>query len=494
MKLDRRGFLLSLPALAGGLSACASGGPLLRAPWRGWDVAIIGSGFAGTYLATTLAERGFRTVMVEAGGEVTLKGDRLKRDGDKELFPLRAAGSEDYPITRSRTIGVGGTSAKWTGIATRLFPSDLKEGSRFGIGADWPLVYDELDPHYCTAEKLLRVHGSRAAEGTVPPRGCPLPHERKGYTSPAPAFAGRDLRFAGVPRSRREGGRGAVRLAETEIRRFESMPNTALLSDKPVTRIVTTDGRSIDHIEMGRPGERVERLHARVFVVAAGTFESARLLLASTSRWHPEGLGNQAGLVGRNLGLHPSHDLVFEEGRKGALPEGIHRSHTYSDRFRSEKLSACHFQVQVGGGRWSLRAQPQLEPRVGNGIFLDSSETDPFGRPGASLRVALSRRDENTMAVAKGIRNELAETLGLTLAAGREASIWRYHPSGTCRMAASDGRGVVDPDLRVFGTRNLYVSGASVFPTSGTANPTLTVVALTLRLAAHLSAELERAI
>jgi choline dehydrogenase-like flavoprotein len=62
-----------------------------------------------------------------------------------------------------------------------------------------------------------------------------------------------------------------------------------------------------------------------------------------------------------------------------------------------------------------------------------------------------------------------------------------HHQAGTTRMHADPEGGVVDPDLRVHGTRNLYVCGASVFPTSGALNPTLTALALTLRLADHLS-------
>jgi choline dehydrogenase-like flavoprotein len=57
---------------------------------------------------------------------------------------------------------------------------------------------------------------------------------------------------------------------------------------------------------------------------------------------------------------------------------------------------------------------------------------------------------------------------------------------GTTRMGASDRTGVVDPDCRVYGTRNLFVAGSSLFPTSGHANPTLTIVLMALRLAAHL--------
>ena len=60
------------------------------------------------------------------------------------------------------------------------------------------------------------------------------------------------------------------------------------------------------------------------------------------------------------------------------------------------------------------------------------------------------------------------------------------HHMGTTRMSATPSTGVVDPDCRVFGVRNLYIAGSSVFPSAGHANPTLTVVALSLRLAEHL--------
>jgi choline dehydrogenase-like flavoprotein len=58
---------------------------------------------------------------------------------------------------------------------------------------------------------------------------------------------------------------------------------------------------------------------------------------------------------------------------------------------------------------------------------------------------------------------------------------------GTARMADSPAKGVVDPDCRVFGADNLYLAGSAVFPTAGHANPTLTIVQLTLRLADHLA-------
>jgi choline dehydrogenase-like flavoprotein len=76
-------------------------------------------------------------------------------------------------------------------------------------------------------------------------------------------------------------------------------------------------------------------------------------------------------------------------------------------------------------------------------------------------------------------------------AADLEAAVWDqardgFHQVGTTRMAARAEDGVVDPDLRVHGTEDLFVSSSSVFPTSGQANPTFTLVAFALRLADHL--------
>jgi len=69
---------------------------------------------------------------------------------------------------------------------------------------------------------------------------------------------------------------------------------------------------------------------------------------------------------------------------------------------------------------------------------------------------------------------------------GWRTGVW-HHMGGT-RMAASDETGIVDENLRVFGQQNIFVAGSSVFPTGDHANPTLTIVQLSLRLANHLKA------
>jgi choline dehydrogenase-like flavoprotein len=102
------------------------------------------------------------------------------------------------------------------------------------------------------------------------------------------------------------------------------------------------------------------------------------------------------------------------------------------------------------------------------------------------LHLDYSERDLRTLATLKGLLGQAKRELAAPDAEIRDEVRWRAHPAGTCRMGFDEATGVVDHDNRVFGIANLFVSGASTFPTSGTANPTNTVVAMTLRLADYL--------
>ncbi|MFT6408503.1 MAG: choline dehydrogenase-like flavoprotein [Arenicella sp.] len=96
-----------------------------------------------------------------------------------------------------------------------------------------------------------------------------------------------------------------------------------------------------------------------------------------------------------------------------------------------------------------------------------------------------TEKDKQTIAHAKTKLYQLASGLGSNLAF-RPTNLSSHHLMGTTRMAASDEHGVVDSDLKVFGTKNLYIAGASVLPGGGAANPTLTLTALSMRLGEHL--------
>jgi choline dehydrogenase-like flavoprotein len=125
------------------------------------------------------------------------------------------------------------------------------------------------------------------------------------------------------------------------------------------------------------------------------------------------------------------------------------------------------------------------------------AERDPFGVPRARLDWRLSEADRHTVTRTHELLGRELTRAGLgTLELRRD--VWgaltsSYHHMGTTRMARSPREGVVDTDCKVHGVDNLYVTGSSVYPTGGASNPTLTLVALSIRLADHLKARLARA-
>ena len=125
-----------------------------------FDVCIIGSGPAGTILACELVRHGIRTLLVE-GGQVPSSNPRYK--------------PADYPIERTRFLGVGGTSNLWSGSCPRFQPLDFEPANPYvPADAPWPITYKEIEPYYQRAENELQVHGGLPSRYS-PPRASPYP-------------------------------------------------------------------------------------------------------------------------------------------------------------------------------------------------------------------------------------------------------------------------------------------------------------------------------
>lgn len=151
------------------------------------------------------------------------------------------------------------------------------------------------------------------------------------------------------------------------------------------------------------------------------------------------------------------------------------------------------------GKRWvfdgfDLVMQMELSPSRENRVTL-GSERDALGRPRARLDVRWTELSRRTAARVPQVLATAFADAGIgdvrTPPEG-ELHIWgdtghdTHHQMGATRMSVSPAGGVVDPDCRVHGLENLFVAGSSVFPVGGYANPTLTIVALSLRLADHI--------
>jgi choline dehydrogenase-like flavoprotein len=271
-------------------------------------------------------------------------------------------------------------------------------------------------------------------------------------------------------------------------------------------------------------------VRAGVFVLAAGGIENARLLLASDGVMR-DGVGNAHDLVGRFFMEH----LYVDDAARIAVPPRFAARYATSQRVgpqlvrcalslsdrtqRDEELSAATFVVTgpPAPARWagrlratarravaSLRSTVTLPvkhvqeqvPNRDSRVVL-SRERDRLGSRRADLDWRVSPVDKRVAARSYTILDRALRTAGT----GRivdsrldDGPDWPVdlrgarHHMGTTRMHTDPKRGVVDGNGRVHGVANLYVTGSSVFPTSGSANPTLTIVALALRLADHLKA------
>jgi choline dehydrogenase-like flavoprotein len=524
------------------------------------DTLIVGSGVAAAALAQRLLEANptASILMLEAGTRVKTKDfgiwehylitGRLPYEGYRDLdYPQRDAAGENASIGRTlmplygaRLFVYGGSTMHWGGWSFRLKPEDFHLKTNTGQGADWPFGYEVLEPYYCQAEDYLAVSGD-SADKTVP-RSADYPFRAFPPTLQdqplASAFDTLGISYGNLPIARRGvsdrashhapcqttgtckycpfGARFVASNYLDDIRAWNDYRNFDVKLGA-VVDLIETSGRSrasaIVYIDQST-GKRGTIEAGRV-VVAAGTIESAKLLLRSTSPEWPQGLGNSSDMVGRNLVTHPY--FIFT----GSMPANPLK---LQPEMNFPTLMSRYFDspAEQGAGKYLLVNPPDTVPinlaaRMQAGYRreeIDAYLTGPtkvqlhgmvevFGR--FNNRVTnLSQRNHiglqetsvdysadndflGRMALIKSEVQKIYKAMGGELK--DDASIsWRAdHAASTCRISTDPSDGVVDADLRVHGFDNLYVCSNAVFPAIGSVNPTLTLTALAFRLGDHLN-------
>jgi choline dehydrogenase-like flavoprotein len=441
------------------------------------DVCIAGAGPAGLTLASALADSGLRVVVVESGEGSRPDPDPLD-DGD-------VTGEGFAGLSESRRRGLGGTALSWNSnldgaVAARyiaLDPIDF-EARAWVPHSGWPITAAQLAPWYDRA-------GGAAGLGATPARE----EYRVGLAS---------VFTADLPRA------------------LAARPNVQVRTDATVTRVRLDRGERVEALECaGRDGSRAE-VRAATFVLALGAVENARALLLAGIGGDWTGRGFMEHPRDRTLRLvEPTRSLARREefyevtragaswGRWGriAVDEADLRRHRILNASATMYPSWDH-RIRMRGPFRRLLGKPRsgvfvvtinLEqaPDRDNRITL-STRTDAFGTPFPRLAWRWNPVDEASRVRVRELIRSRLERERFGRIEQREQPVPdpnAHHHAGTTRMAATPGQGVVDEHCRVFGTENLYVAGASVFPTAGFANPTLTILALALRLAAHLTGE-----
>lgn len=506
------------------------------------DLCVIGAGPAGALLADACAARGVHTLLVESGPRLdradrprqqrrflTLGESAWPRDPARDVFTN--ASSFGYSLNINRVRAVGGTTLHWIGMTPRLRESDFRTATQFGLGVDWPLQYAELEPYYVRAEREMGVSGAQGPHD--PWRSAPYPMEpfpdcfSDGLWRRAAAALGVELSTMPVAKNnaRTYDGRppcttfatcpicpgGAQYSADWHAFKAERSGHCEILPGTTARRIELDASGRVRVVHASARDGTPHEIRARVVVLAASAVETARLLLLSR-------VGNQ-DMAGRHLMEHwkVAASGVSEERdypRRIGFPT-LTAYHAYEGEGRGERGAVRMLFPDPDDPLESLGREPGLWgramarrdcerfghlrrvevsvehlPNPDSRVTLDPAVQDCFGDPAPRLQFVLGDRDHRTLEAGRSALRAMMDTARLGDVRIGDAFYGGAHLMGTCRMSRREEEGVADPDARVHGTRNLYLAGSALFPTGGAVNPTLTIAALSLRLADHLLQQL----
>ncbi|MEV4434852.1 GMC family oxidoreductase [Streptomyces sp. NPDC049555] len=499
------------------------------------DMAVVGCGAGGATFTQRLAHAGWRVVCLEAGPFWDPQRDWVSDEwGSHHLYwnePRVVGGSHPVPLGSNNSgRGVGGSMVHFAGYVPRLHPSDFRTRTLDGVGADWPIAYEDLKPYYERIERELPVAGQ------FWPWGDPHPHPHP----PHPVGGNGEVVLAGCAALGIEARVGPVAIANG---RFGNRPHciyrgfclqgckvdakasplithvpdaidrgAEIRADAMVTRVETDrEGRRVTGVRYVRGGrERFQR--AAAVAIAGYSIETPRLLLNSATPRFPEGLCNDHDLVGRYVmvqGAPQTAGRFAEEIRmyKAPPPEVCSEefyetdpTRPYRRGFSLQTVSplpitwAEHVAAQGHYGRdlrermadyvhWAVMgALCEFLPQADNRVTL-ADEKDRHGLPVARFDHSHCENDDLLLEAARKTMERILTAAGATELMTME----RYaHLVGGCRMGRTPQEGVVDGDLRTFALPNLFITDGSVLPTQGSANPALTIMALADRAATRL--------
>jgi choline dehydrogenase-like flavoprotein len=505
------------------------------------DLAVVGSGAAGLALAREFAGSGIKVALMEAGGFRPNRRNQADYRG-------RNTGRPSIALTMSRFRCFGGSTTVWGGQSRPLDPIDfeVRDGIEF---SGWPFRLADLVLYYHRAQTFCQL-GSydyepepslRLPSNLLSTRLYRFSHpvnlgqfhrETLAQADDVEVYLNTNLRTLRLDRD-------GSRVMELQVVSGSGRPLTVRAGYYVLAcggienaRLLLTSGIGNQHDLVGRffmdhpyifpgyllptgnefppesfviPGydeiQPTQFLHAALglqeSVIRAERLNGASVYLVQRRRYKTSGAYWSRG--GRAL-LHLIEVLQRRDHLDGRLPRDLTDLVTdFPNAARTgwDRVAGLLIRDEVPALRVAVEATPCPESRVRLG-----RSTDRWGMPSPEVYWRLNDRDRlGIRRLLDTVRSELSRlNLARMVEHGRHdpdgwpsGMIGGKHHMGTTRMHADPRQGVVDPDCRVHGMMNLSVAGSSVFPTGGYANPTLTIVALAIRLADHLKALLRPA-
>jgi len=469
------------------------------------DVVILGGGASGLTLAAHLK----RDLIVIEGGDFH---QNLERD---KKFIFETTGMEMNNQSLRRQI-IGGAGALWAGRCADLDPVDFEKKTWVKYSG-WPIAPHVLTPYYAIARNALGIKPSESYMNknalneviSVPSESLGLQHWQYAFERPeAPVHIGKlfDPTFL--------------------------KKNKTLLTNAAATRI-TTNGKDVKTLQIRDPSGREITIHAKHFVLACGCVETSRFLLDNAlenrdligpiKKWIGHGFHQHLLVDGGQIKAdfdntkhlqksfnrfrrkpNHSHEIGLKIHPQAMAKYNISNmsaTFRYMDQTPFSPLQSIRLMISKLRGREHIFANPKINIELSieqdidyeNKISL-GTKIDSEGRRNASVHWSLNKLELRSAC-------KMNDILSDWLAQNKMGTIQRLrtpedileqpmreslHHMGGARMSQDPSTGVVDQNLKVHGTKNLSIVGGATFPTGGQVNPTLSMMALSIRLAEHL--------
>jgi choline dehydrogenase-like flavoprotein len=519
-------------------------------PSKKIDVLIIGSGHSGGMAANILTAKGISCLMLNAGPVADFQKDRQTKAAcempyrgfkdpkklthvfqanefnantwvDEKEVPYTHDPQKPYNWVRVRLFG--GRSLFWARQSYRLSDYEFKGKDHDGFGDNWPISLAELDPYYSRVEEIFRIRGHRDG----------LPQYPDGNFVPDDSsWSGLMQRMIdvakpmGIPICKGRTAMGIDGLASSvnlllpdafATGKLEAVPN-AVVRELTIDRNTgLVDGaRFID-----RHSHREMSVKARVVILAAGCLESTRLLLNS-------GIANSSGVLGHYL-IDQTYGVgvtgSVKSARDGKAPAGFLGGGGTAPRFRNIDTKAKDFirgyalNISCGGNidarsipaygeelklklesykgsAFSTYMYGEVLPRYENYVAIDKTVVDAWGIPALHINTKYTDNELNMCRDAVETSIQLAEACGgidiLAKNAEPNPPGYSIHELGTCRMGDNAKTSVLNKWNQSHDIKNLFVVDGSSFVSSGWQNPSMTILALSMRASEYLAEQMRQ--
>ena len=472
------------------------------------QVCIVGSGQAGITAAWQLQKAGIKVILIEGSrvyntvqdswpDKVLLYNglsDGLFKTNEPEFLILPYV-RHQYPASERERM-YGGTSTHWGGQTRPEDPIDLAARPGF---PGWPVTRADLDPYYAQASQLCVLNGNYGANG----ENFSNEYWAKMLQAQVPSLDGFDVemyQFMGGSylnfATRTFDGNGTIGDSPVQVIRNATLINI----DNQQGSVTQLQVASMD-ADLSKPKPATNfTIKADVYVLACGAVANAWQLLLSN-------IGNENDHVGRYFMCHPltngqylqsSYYLPDDQARlmNGELPNDVRWVDSNGVQVTGRFIPNAEQTTKLGIGRcwfWYVYGQYYFEqaPNPDSRIRLADTVDPVFGQRQTWATWQLSDTDQKTYEQTTKLFQTAVGNLGGTFSFPswdfiKSSLVVNGHHMGTTRMSSLAKDGVVDPNLRVHSMKNLYVAGASVFPSAGISNPTFTIIMFSIRLAEHL--------